>query len=78
MVCAELAWSFPEEKLSQVPSSCHLVPGSVWWWGAATLSHDPLWVSAMVGECSLGPGMSLWPGKGMGGGRREGGKDLGW
>lgn len=29
---------------------CHLVPGSVWCRDAATLSHDPLGVSAMAGE----------------------------
>lgn len=44
----------------------HLVSGSMWCWGAATLSNDPLRVNAMVGECI--EGLELVCGRGRGGG----------
>lgn len=51
----------------------HLVSGSVWRPGAATLLHDPLPVSAMVGECI--EGLELVCGRGRGG--RGGGEEEG-
>lgn len=68
-VSADLAQNFPKETAKPGPPTfCHIVPKSVWCWDAATLSRDPLWVSATVGEsieglelvCGLGTG---WEGR---------------
>lgn len=60
------------KKLSQASTFYHLVPRSVWCWGAATLLHHSLWVGAMVGECIEGQELLCGLGRGWEREEREG------